>query len=41
MCQHHVALRNEVFLGAEDSADVFITVSNRLIEVGGDDEDDL
>lgn len=39
--QHHVSLRNEVFIGAEDSADVFITVSNRLIEVGGDDEDDL
>ena len=39
--QHHVALRNEVLIGGEDSADVFITVSNRLIEVGGGDEDDL
>ncbi|MCV7281368.1 hypothetical protein H7J88_17155 [Mycolicibacterium flavescens] len=34
--QHHVSLRNTVLLGAEDTADVFLTVSNRLIET--DDE---
>jgi hypothetical protein len=37
--QHHVSLRNTVAIGAEDTADVFLTVSNRLIEV--DDDDDL
>lgn len=30
--QHHVSLRNTVLIGAEDSAEVFITVSNRIIE---------
>ncbi|MFD3655974.1 hypothetical protein [Streptomyces sp. NPDC058620] len=37
--QHHVSLRNEVDIGAEDTADVFLTVSNRRLDV--DDEDDL
>jgi hypothetical protein len=36
--QHHVSLRNTVFLGAEDSAEVFITVSNTLVETGGEDD---
>lgn len=30
--QHHVSLRNEVLIGGEDSADVFFTVTNRLLE---------
>ncbi|MGV9289966.1 hypothetical protein [Streptomyces sp. NPDC003719] len=38
--QHHVSLRNEVFIGAEDSADVFLTVSNRKVDVD-DGQDDL
>lgn len=33
--QHHVSLRNRVFLGAEDSAEVFLTVTNRRINSGG------
>ena len=36
--QHHVSLRNQVFIGGEDSADVFLTVSNRIIELDDDDE---
>lgn len=34
--QHHVSLRNTVFIGPEDSAEVFLTVSNRRIQ---DDND--
>jgi hypothetical protein len=37
--QHHVSLRNQTFIGAEDSAEVFLTVSNRLVET--DDDEDL
>jgi len=35
--QHHVSLRNTVAIGAEDSAEVFLTVSNRRIDVDDDD----